>query len=86
MNQTRQSRILRAITALAIVCSLLFLLFPHAIGSHSAPLFWLALSSVLVFAILDIPSSQRLPVQVVCSATLRKPFISARFQRPPPSI
>ncbi len=84
MNQSQQRRILKTIAALAIVSALLLLLFPHAIGSHAIPFLWLALVPV-VFALLEIPSSQRLPVQVINPAARCHSVLPARFQRPPPS-
>lgn len=84
MNQPQQRRVLKTIAALAIVSALLLLLFPHAIGSHAIPFLWLALAPV-VFALLEIPSSQRLPVQVINPVARRQPALPTRFQRPPPS-
>lgn len=83
MNQPQQRRIFKAIAVLAIVSVLLLLLFPHA-GSHFAPLLWLAIVPV-IFALLEIPSSQRLPVQTLHPTALRQPALPTRFQRPPPS-
>jgi hypothetical protein len=83
MNRTLQQRILKVIAALAIVFALL-LLFPHATGSHSAIFFWLALFPVIA-ALLEIPSSERIPAQASQPTPLRRPSLPARFQRPPPS-
>ncbi len=83
MNRTFQRRIVKAIAALAIVSALLLMLFPHA-GSHAAPLLWLALVPV-VFSLLEIPASPRLPIQTIRPTELRQSSLPARFQRPPPS-
>ncbi|HTV06275.1 MAG TPA: hypothetical protein VME86_12975 [Acidobacteriaceae bacterium] len=84
MNTSHQRRFLRVIATLAIVSAFLLFLFPHT-GPHSAPPLWLALAPTLIFAILEIPSSQRLPIQTVRPTELRQPSLPARFQRPPPS-
>ena len=80
-----QRRELKAIAVLALTIALLLLLLPHTIGPHSPQLIFLALVPVFLFAIVDIPFPQRLPVQADRPAKLAEVEPSVLFQRPPPS-